>query len=53
MLTAHGDSKVIADAINEGAVYKFLLKPWDNDLLRETVRQAFIRHRTRAAAYGG
>jgi len=33
----------VTDAINEGAVYKFLTKPWDDSLLREHVAESF-RH---------
>ncbi|MHB8746335.1 MAG: response regulator, partial [Gammaproteobacteria bacterium] len=29
------------DAINRGAIYKFLTKPWDDDDLRLQVRDAF------------
>ena len=28
-------------AINEGAIYKFLTKPWNDDSLRRDVRHAF------------
>lgn len=50
MLTAYTDSKLIADAINEGAVYKFIFKPWDNDMLRDILRQAFATHATLVSA---
>jgi hypothetical protein len=29
-------------------VFRFLTKPWDDDLLREQVRDAFQRYRPRA-----
>jgi len=32
-------------SVNRGAVFKFLTKPWDDDLLREQVRDAFRRYR--------
>jgi response regulator RpfG family c-di-GMP phosphodiesterase len=48
MLTGYIDSRIIADAINDGAVYKFLFKPWDNEQLREILREAFVRHKTPA-----
>ncbi len=44
MLTAYADAKTIAEAINEGAIYKFLAKPWDDEELREVVRLAFRHH---------
>lgn len=41
VLSGYTDLNSVTDAINEGAVYKFLTKPWDDDLLRENVREAF------------
>jgi PAS domain-containing protein len=35
---------VVVDAVNEGAIYKFLTKPWDDSLLRSHVSEAF-RHK--------
>jgi type II secretory ATPase GspE/PulE/Tfp pilus assembly ATPase PilB-like protein/DNA-binding NarL/FixJ family response regulator len=40
MLTGHADSDAVMGAINEGAVYKFILKPWDDNDLRITVALA-------------
>jgi type II secretory ATPase GspE/PulE/Tfp pilus assembly ATPase PilB-like protein/DNA-binding response OmpR family regulator len=37
MLTGHADTGAVMGAINEGAVYKFILKPWNDDDLRVTV----------------
>ncbi len=44
MLTAHADQQVVAAAINEGAVYKFIFKPWTDEQLRTHVREAFRKH---------
>ncbi len=41
VLSGYTDLQFITDAINEGAIYKFLTKPWDDDQLREQVREAF------------
>lgn len=41
VLSGYTDLKTVTDAINEGAIYKFLTKPWEDDLLRENVRVAF------------
>ncbi|MCD6059996.1 MAG: diguanylate cyclase [Moraxellaceae bacterium] len=41
VLSGYTDLKTITDAINQGEVYKFLLKPWDDDNLRSVVAQAF------------
>ncbi len=40
MLTGQADTGAIMAAINEGAVYKFILKPWNDDDLRVTVALA-------------
>ena len=44
ILTAYTDLSVAIDAINSGIVYRYLVKPWDIDELRLTVRQAFERY---------
>ncbi|MDO9227864.1 MAG: EAL domain-containing protein [Pseudomonadota bacterium] len=44
MLTAHADQQVVAAAINEGAVFKFIFKPWTDEQLRTHVREAFRKH---------
>ncbi|GEM_PF-122284 len=41
VLSGYADLKSVTDAINEGAVYKFLTKPWDDKLLRANIREAF------------
>ena len=43
VLSGYTELKSVTDAINEGAVYKFLTKPWDDDLLRANIHEAF-RH---------
>lgn len=44
VLSGYTDLQFITDAINEGAIYKFLTKPWDDALLRNHIREAF-RHK--------
>jgi response regulator RpfG family c-di-GMP phosphodiesterase len=41
ILSGHTDHKSISDAINQGTVYKFLTKPWDDKQLRDDIREAF------------
>mgnify|MGYP000493819169 CR=1 FL=1 len=41
ILSGYTDLKVVTDGVNRGAVYKFITKPWDDDQLRELVRDAF------------
>jgi type II secretory ATPase GspE/PulE/Tfp pilus assembly ATPase PilB-like protein/DNA-binding NarL/FixJ family response regulator len=44
MLTGHADTAAVMGAINEGAVYKFILKPWNDDDLRVTVALALEQY---------
>ena len=41
ILSAYSDFSVASSAINEGAIYKFFTKPWDGELMRNNVREAF------------
>lgn len=43
ILTGHADMDVAMNAINRGAVYQFLLKPWNDIDLVSTLRQA-VQH---------
>jgi DNA-binding NtrC family response regulator len=40
-LSGYSDMDMVTDAINRGAIYKFLNKPFSNELLRHTVKKAF------------
>jgi len=42
ILSGYTDLRTVTDAINEGAVYKFLTKPWEDELLRANVEKAFL-----------
>lgn len=44
MLTGHADIQAIMGAINEGAVYKFITKPWNDEDLRLTVSIALQQY---------
>lgn len=41
VLSGYSDITSITDAINQGAIYKFLTKPWDDELLRRNIQEAF------------
>ncbi len=41
ILSGQADMAAVLDAINNGAVYKFFTKPWDDQQLRERIREAF------------
>jgi eukaryotic-like serine/threonine-protein kinase len=40
LLTGYSDLAAIAGSINEGEVYRFISKPWDNDELQRVVAEA-------------
>ena len=41
VLTGYTEIDSVKAAINRGAIYKFLTKPWEDDELREQIREAF------------
>ena len=47
ILSGYSDAQSITDAVNEGAVYKFIAKPWDDAQLLLTLNEAAEVHRTR------
>ncbi|MCW4456278.1 EAL domain-containing protein [Flavobacterium sp. MXW15] len=44
VLSGYTDLNTVTDAINRGAIYRFLTKPWNDEELREHIRQAFRTH---------
>jgi diguanylate cyclase (GGDEF)-like protein len=43
VLTGYTDLDAVSEAVNEGALYRFVTKPWDDDCLRAHIADAF-RH---------
>jgi diguanylate cyclase (GGDEF)-like protein/PAS domain S-box-containing protein len=43
ILSGYADLSAVTDAVNGGAIYRFLTKPWDDDELRKTIRDALRR----------
>lgn len=41
VLSGYTDLNSVTDAINRGAIYKFLTKPWEDDQLRAHIEEAF------------
>ncbi|WP_152606405.1 EAL domain-containing protein [Aquabacterium sp. NJ1] len=41
VLSGYTELQSITDAINEGAIYKFLTKPWDDERVRAHIKEAF------------
>lgn len=44
MLTGYAEISTAAEAINRGAVYRFITKPWNDQELLATVREAISRY---------
>lgn len=45
ILTGYADISAAVDAINLGGVFRYILKPWDDEDLKLVVKDAFDRHR--------
>lgn len=54
MLSGYTELDSVTEAINQGAIYKFLTKPWEDDLLRANIEEAFeyyeLRHENQRLA---
>lgn len=44
VLSGYTELKAVTGAINEGKIYKFFTKPWDDDLLRQNIKEAFRQY---------
>jgi len=45
VLSGYTELQSVLDAVNRGEIYRFLTKPWDEDILKQTIREAFQRYR--------
>ena len=41
VLSSYAELQPVTDAINDGTVYRFLTKPWDDEQLRSFINEAF------------
>ncbi len=44
VLSGFTELDTIIQAVNQGAIYKFLIKPWEDELMRAHIRDAFRYH---------
>ena len=44
VLSGYSELQTVQAAVNEGAIWRFLFKPWNDDELREQIRLAFLEH---------
>jgi len=42
VLSGYAELETVVQAVNEGAIYKFFVKPWDEEQLRIQIREAFL-----------
>jgi two-component system, sensor histidine kinase and response regulator len=47
LITGYTDINAAIDAINKGGVFRFLYKPWDNNLVESVITQAYDIYRTK------
>lgn len=45
LITGHANLTVAVDAINKGEVFRFILKPWDNNELLRVIEEAVQRYK--------
>jgi CheY-like chemotaxis protein len=45
ILTGYTELQSVLNAINSGEIYRFLTKPWDDELIRKNIFDAFRRYR--------
>ena len=44
LITGSSDTKITIEAINKGEIFRFLLKPWNDEELKMTLRITFQYH---------
>ncbi|MDD5249821.1 MAG: EAL domain-containing protein [Rhodocyclaceae bacterium] len=44
ILSGYSEATTITDAINQGEIYKYITKPWENAELIAVLRKAFVRY---------
>jgi DNA-binding NtrC family response regulator len=44
VLSGYTDLRSVTEAINKGAIYKFMTKPWQDEELRNEIKQAFAQY---------
>lgn len=49
ILSGYADTSAIVAAINEGQIYKFVAKPWNDDELLQTIRDVIDRNALRSS----
>jgi len=45
LMTAHADVDMAVKAINQGEIFRFIIKPWDNDYLLNAIQDSLMHNR--------
>ena len=46
LLSGHGDLNLVADAINNSSIFKYVGKPWSDEFIKVTIDEAFRYHQS-------
>lgn len=44
LITGYADVDAVTDAVNKGAIHRYIAKPWDNKVLADTVKAGLEQH---------
>jgi two-component system sensor histidine kinase/response regulator len=47
LLTAYTSSQMVIDAVNKGHIDKYLVKPWDREMMEKTLNSVYESYKTR------
>lgn len=53
LMTAHASLDTAVLAINRGEIFRFIIKPWDNDMLLAAIEDSLMHHRLVNTLKGG
>ena len=53
VLSGYTDLQSVTDAVNHGAIFKFLTKPWVDEELEAALREAFAEYENKRTASRG
>lgn len=51
LLTAYTSSQTVIDAVNKGQIDRYLVKPWNNDIMSTTLQAGYSMYKARVALY--
>ncbi|MBX2861627.1 MAG: response regulator [Vampirovibrio sp.] len=51
ILSGYAEAEAILDAVNNGAIFKFLVKPWQDQDLKQEIRTCLAHNEEKAALY--